>query len=114
MYRYLRDGETEASIQTIRQQLGVQLRAMSQTVNDLRFVLRGFEEFDDDYWTTAADWARGWVAYWIENATAQYVVALADPNMANPQNAPRVLNEINLLWEAMHDIQPPPKRPDLP
>ena len=108
IYRYMTHETISSRMQTTRRRLATQLDGVARVVHDLRFVLEVFDEFDTDYWQTAATWARTWVSNWIITATAEYQRLIREGHP--PANAQRVYNELALLFDALDHIQPQPPR----
>jgi len=71
-------------------------------VADLRNLIYIFEEFDPDYWDSAARWARTWLRRMINEATNAF--RTARNNGLNPPNAARVFYELRLIERQLRDI----------
>ncbi len=98
----MRDPEVLDDMQNVRRRMAEQARWASQTVNDLRNLLSIFDEFDTDYWSAAADWARDWLRTNIALARRMYQTAIQ--NGQNPINAQRVFNELRRIEQDLTEI----------
>jgi hypothetical protein len=112
VYRYILDSEVEPAIQTSRMRLRLQVRGVARRVRELRDILSIFDEFDPDYWESAANWAQTWTLRHIRLATRRYREAIAN-NPTSPANAQRVFNELQIIEDELDYIRtfnpaPPP------
>jgi hypothetical protein len=114
VYRYMLDSEVQPAIQTARMRLRVQVRAVSRRVNALRNLLSVFDEFDVDYWSSAATWARTWTENHIVLATRRFRDAVNANPLNPPANAQRVFNELQLLEDELDYIKTFPPAPPPP